>query len=69
MSKEKTDRDTDLEVSGQGHMSGGSQKHTVRPGLRSGVPEKHRSGPGLTGQPPLWLVVVVYYESMKRKLI
>jgi hypothetical protein len=28
MRKEKTDRDPDLEVSGVGHRSGGSQKHT-----------------------------------------
>jgi hypothetical protein len=52
MRKEKTDRDPDLEVSGHGHRSGGLRNTQVRSGLRSGVPEKCWSGPGLRSGGP-----------------
>ncbi len=61
MRKEKTDRDPDLEVSGHGHRSGGSQEHTgqVRSQVR-GFPEKRRSGPGLCSGGPRDLGPVTY---------
>ncbi len=60
MRKEKTDRDPDLQVSGHGHRSGGSQEHTgqVRSQVRGSRKPQVRSRSQVRGsqRPETWPV-------------